>query len=52
MLLSARNQFDAAFYGYMNSDILLNPGVFGFVHAVAQAIQSNQLQRAVALARS
>lgn len=47
MLLAARNHFNTSFYGYMNSDILLNPGVFGFVHASAEAIRNHRLQRAV-----
>lgn len=48
MLLSARSQFNASFYGYMNSDILLNPGFFGFVHTAAGAIQNHRLPSAVA----
>lgn len=50
MLLFAKQFFPADFYGYTNSDILLNPGIIKQLKVVSKAIASGDLPKEVELA--
>lgn len=50
MLLFAKRKYSADYYGYTNSDILLNPGLFKQLKVVSKAIATKELPKQVELA--
>ena len=50
MMISMKSLFQSKFYGYMNSDILMNPRVFDLLPLVLKNIRRNVLTSFIELA--
>lgn len=50
LLLSLQKKYSSSFYGYMNSDILMNPRVFDLLPITAKRMKNRQLPLFVELA--
>ncbi|KAM7456726.1 hypothetical protein BLSTO_02519 [Blastocystis sp. subtype 1] len=50
LLLTISQRYSASYYGYMNSDILLNPKVFAGLDIITQAVKEQQIPSPVEVA--